>query len=77
MALRIKNKIPLTDLEKFGFKLKDCVYSVGNYPYDRSIYIADDRKIVFDDEWFCEYHFELIDVLYDLIKADMVEKVDD
>ena len=77
--LKIKDGVDLKELEKFGFAFheKDKTYFVGNYPYTVSIYIDSGRNIVVDDEWFGDYHFSLIDYLYDLIKADMVEKVEE
>lgn len=75
--LKIKDSVDLKELEKFGFKFyeKDDTYYVGNYPYTTSIYIDSGRNVVFDDEWFGDYHFSLMDYLFDLIKADLVEKV--
>jgi hypothetical protein len=88
--LKIKDNIPLTELEKFGF----CVNSYGDYECD----LGDNRSdlVVYTDNfpkdeitkgqialrtgyygdypetWFSEQ----LNVLYDLIKADMVEKVE-
>ena len=74
--LKIKDNIELSELEKFGFELhKTHTYYLGNFPYGTSIYIDYKRRIEFDDEWWGE-DFDLIDILYDLIKADMVEKVE-
>ena len=74
--LKIKDNIDLSELEKFGFELhKNYTYYIGDFPVGNSIYIDYKRRIEFDDEWWGE-DFNLMDSLYDLIKADMVEKVE-
>ena len=76
--LKIKDNVDLKELEKYGFKKEtngaEQWYSVGRL-FDRytevelpsryiKIYTADDREIHED-------------ILYDLIKADLVEKVEE
>lgn len=79
--LKIKDDVDLKELEKFGFELFD----IGlNEPYEVykkyiknyiSIDIYNDRKIYFDnDENITENIKE--EYIYDLIKADLVEKVE-
>lgn len=73
--LKIKDNIPLAELEKFGFeKIGENWYQFGS-GWEAHITVRPDRKITFGDEWWGE-DFDLIDILYDLIKADMVEKVE-
>lgn len=75
--LKIKDSVPLTELEKFGFsyKEKENYYFIG-FPFGgANISIGEKRIIDFDDEWWGE-DFDLIDTLFDLIKADLVEKVE-
>jgi hypothetical protein len=74
--LRIKEGIDLKELEKFGFKK----YANGYY---KKVYLKNDN----DDKNFYEISKhdriieltrldgELDDTLYDLIKADMVERI--
>lgn len=76
--LKIKNNVDLKELEKFGFK--DFSRSLGHYDYnypneypelristkDRSIYAYDTR---YDGKNY-------LNVLYDLIQAGLVEKVE-
>lgn len=79
--LKIKDNVDLKELEKFGFKqneyLKNClIKTTENVDYH---IIKTTRKL---DRFFnkgSKFHrFEIYDnTLYDLIKADMIEKVDD
>lgn len=74
--LKIKSNIDLKELEKFGFKKK--------YYYNSIVLEAEKdeahnkQDVVFDLKTrkllFCNWAY---DVLYDLIKADMVECVED
>lgn len=72
--LKIKDSVDLKELEKFRFKYyeKERCYYIDCY--GASIAIRLDRKIDFEDEWWDD-DFEQMDILYDLIKADLVEKV--
>lgn len=81
--LKIKELVDLKELEKFGFKLKynenngkPFIYEkefIGwNRRSDITIYI-EDRKI----NCYIEEEMGIIETLYDLIKADMVEKVEE
>ena len=79
--LKIKDNVDLKELEKYGFKKvkKDETDFVSYVKYWQSKYdneydcitIFDDRTLSFGIDGFEP------DVLYDLIKADLVEKVDD
>ena len=75
--LKIKDSVQLTELEKFGFKYSKNYgyYYVGDECCGSSIYIDESRHIDFDDEWWGD-DFDLIETLYELIKADLVEKVE-
>lgn len=73
--LKIKDNIPLAELEKFGFKGCDTSYSVfvgsatiNVLTYNRTIYIHPNNIWNVADD--------CLGLLYDLIKADMVEKVE-
>ena len=75
--LKIKDSVDLKELKKFGFsyKEKENYYFIG-FPFGgTNISIGEKRIIDFDDEWWGD-DFELIDTLYSLIKADLVEKVE-
>ena len=77
--LKIKDDVDLKELEKFGFYPDDfledkvAIYSNGNV----HIEIYDEIY----DKWNSRKIYALtsayLDVLYDLIKADLVEKVGD
>ncbi len=85
MALRIKSDVDLKELEKFGFEYieEDEIYGYYNkfVFIDRmgkeiSYTIPNDTleiKMSFDSLSY----FRLDDTLYDLIKADLVEKVEE
>ena len=72
--LKIKDNIDLTELEKFGFEFngKEWQYATTS----EVLGVQDNRYIsILTDNMFnvAEYTFG---ILYDLIKADMVEKVE-
>lgn len=84
--LKIKDNIDLKELEKFGFfydydedrevgewkkKEKFCEVTID---FQRTIYIYSDDERVMSLNQLCLD--EEITVLYDLIKADLVEKVE-
>ena len=71
--LKIKDSVPLSELKKFGFEYRYGYYFVGEY-FRTNITINKDRKIEFEDEWWGG-DFALLNYLFDLIKADLVEKV--
>lgn len=79
--LKIKDNVDLKELEKFGFIKDGFYYSKKiNYEYYKvEIYIELDRKniIIQNDYYDSEYACYIPDVIFDLIKADIVEKVDD
>lgn len=74
--LRIKDNINLKELKKFGFleaeqyyyPKEDCVVELRISKTDRRLYI-----IAYDLEY--DVIIEDIDLLFDLIKAGLVEKV--
>lgn len=81
--LKIKDNVDLKELEKFGFKYIEDLLTKAPY-YFKKTYLKND-----DDDRIC-YHVEvntrkiiisrldgdLDNTLYDLIKADLVEKVE-
>lgn len=69
--LKIKDNVDLKKLEKFGFKKDKNIYYYKNVFGVIVLRIFDNRKISnpTDDNGNV--------LLYDLIKADLVEKVDD
>lgn len=79
--LKIKDEVDLKELEKFGF-MKDKSIDDGEYYYRIcNIFIGNNKIILQDDginfyKPILDYEFnqEEVDVLYDLIKADIVEK---
>ena len=74
--LKIRDDVDLKELEKFGFKetIKKGVEMVVNG--DVAIYKRD--KILRNNCWMDLLELNnYLDITYDLIKADLVEKVDD
>jgi hypothetical protein len=78
--LKIKDNVDLKELEKFGFSYYDnktsCYYGCcGKWTEKIDIFVNNARyiSIFVKDNKTC---FET-DTLYDLIKADLVEKTDD
>ena len=79
--LKIKDSVDLKELEKFGFRIeyskfdgKPTTYVHNNFEY---VYVfIKDRKLTASAETY-EEEKPINDLLYDLIKADMVEKVEE
>lgn len=76
--LKIKDNVDLKELEKYGFR-----YTSGEdwhiYFDNISVSLGDEREVGFDfnDMDFDEEELmKVIFLIYDLIKADMVEEVD-
>ena len=75
--LKIKDNVDLRELEKFGFEYNHNMheYEIG-YIFNGYISIKkNDRLIkpIYDENMW----IDIEDLLYDLIKADMVEKVEE
>lgn len=75
--LKIREDVDLKVLEKYGFKKNSNfpdgwamvkTYKKGRY-YQEDIYVWNDRKIQVNAIY-------ILNTLYDLIKADLVEKVE-
>lgn len=77
--LKIKDNVELKELEKYGFEENDFYYSKTlNFEYYKvKIDIEKDRKylIIQNDYYDSDFACYIPSVLYDLIKADLVEKV--
>lgn len=74
--LKIKDNIDLKELENFGFKLNDdeeyqLTIEKNNC---RTICVVENDRTIYIQS--IGYVVQELDVLYDLIKADLVEKVD-
>ena len=76
--LKIKDNVDLKELEKYGFKKGGVYYrQIFNYEYyEVKIDIELDRKyiIIQNDYYDSNYACYIPDIIYDLIKADLVEK---
>ena len=76
MKLKIKDDVDLKELEKFGFIHKDeTEKSVEYYEYEKNDENNFEvcRVTVYNRKLFC---IEALYKVYDLIKADVVEKVE-
>ena len=76
--LKIKDKISLKELEKYGFELegeKYIKYSYHKFWYFGYISVSTKDRIV---TIYTENDYDVVDdTIYDLIKADLVEKVEE
>ena len=75
--LKIKDNVDLKELVRFGFKEINYV-NVKIYKYENdfcNIIIGKDKIIHFNH--FTVNNTSGLDIIYDLIKADLVEKVED
>lgn len=83
--LKIKDDVDLKELEKYGFNSFKNGYYKRWYASEYGICSyeinSDTRKIIFticdNPAWNYFFKTEINDTLYDLIKADMVEKVEE
>ena len=77
--LKIKDNVDLKTLERFGFKNCNSDYYIQDDNYNVIIIIEKDNKIIIPRG--TDYNIiqvrETWNVLYDLIKEDLVEKVGD
>ena len=77
--LKIKDNIDLKELEKYGFANGFQDYYVQDENYCTNLSIKKCSKMIKTRN--TDYKFkqvdEIADLLYDLIKADLVEKVDE
>ena len=78
--LKIKDNVDLKELEKYGFEkdIFDMSLKIEKFDHIIEINISLDDGIIFikNDYYDCDYEVEIPDVVYDLIKDGLVEKVD-
>lgn len=71
--LKIKDNVDLKELEKFNFKQIDYVnVTVYEYKTDFFNYIIGPDKIIHYNQF--TVHNELDNIIYDLIKANLVDR---
>ena len=86
--LKIKDNVDLKELEKFGFKYNEATYENWNlrlqdtFSNSVEIRITNDRIIYPVADLSCynlgnTYELKMHDIMYDLIQAGLVEKVED
>lgn len=79
--LKIRDNVDLKELEKYGFEENGFYYSrTLNFEYYKvEIYIEKDRKylIIQNNYYDSDYACYIPSIIYDLIKADLVEKTND
>ena len=73
--LKIKDSADLKELEKFGFDLEQTKDEFNQiYGFDKGLlFYKDSGTIILP--WNNQY--TALDILYDLIKADMVERIEE
>lgn len=76
--LKIKDNIDLKELEKFGYVYKEQFESGARKRYelqnDPDVYVYIDNRILHFNRFNCNHQ---TDTLYDLIKADLVEVIEE
>lgn len=78
--LKIKDNVDLKELEKFGFKIKSCFtdkYGKTMYAYGFLVASRITRELSISSGVDEVNGDEEIAKLYDIIKADLVEKVEE
>lgn len=74
--IRIKDNVDLELLKDYGFRLRKNFWYI-QHPRDKDIilcHLNDDRSIDISGGLFADMK---IDIMYDLFRSDLVEKVDD
>lgn len=73
--LKIKDNVDLKELEKYGFKLNDDIeYQLTIEKNNcRTICVVENNRMIYMQS--IGYVVQELSILYDLIKADLVEKV--
>ena len=77
--LKVKDSVDLKELEKYGFELS---YMYGSDAYNKFLIDGDilsvfiDNRKLYLDAWETSEEY-LLYVADDLIKADLIEKIDD
>ena len=79
--LKIKDNVDLKELEKFRFKEID-EFGVIDYVYSKKSYdliVSNAKELYIQDDFAVsrEIPDEILNILYDLIKADLVEKIEE
>ena len=78
--LKIKDNIDLKELEKYGFDFDKYDYYYDFKPYKENdgsyLLVRQDTKELYIDYVELEHIDKAVSILYDLIKADLVEKVE-
>ena len=84
MALRIKDNVDLRELEKYGFEYRDYCEYKNCYVYEEKNdgWSNDEIVIYCDNGKICKYYEDFSNdylqyKIDNLIKADLIEKVDD
>lgn len=79
--LKIREDVDLKELEKYGFEENSFYYSkIFNFEYyEIKIDVEKDRKylIIQNDYYDSDYACYIPNLIYDLIKADLVVKVNE
>ena len=72
--LKIKDNVDLKELEKFELEETERTY-LKRFTLGEATSIHKDTKTIYLTERMGETYYLNVDLLYDLIKADLVEKV--
>lgn len=79
--LKIKDDVDLKELEKFGFvkchnRWEDYTYGEPN-DYDVDFFYIKNREIIIEDDLYGSTLDWLLNILFDLIQAGYIEKVEE
>ena len=79
--LKIKNNVDLKELETFGFNFDKYDYYYDFRPYKENdgsyLLVRKDTRELYIDYVELEHINKAVSILYGLIKADLVEKIED
>lgn len=78
--LKIREKIDLKDLENYGFVKDDHFDLFTRYEYKPDsgtcLYVDEYKNIIIFPTYYNKLSIKIMDKLYDLIQAGLVEKLD-
>ena len=72
--LKVKDNVSLNQLKKYGFEYSNCFKTIDIYDNGKYIIIWKDREILLSADWDEFVNGKVLDILFDMINAGLVEK---
>ena len=74
--LKVKDNVSLDQLKKYGFEYSNCFKTIDIYDNGKYIIIWKDRELLLGADCDEFVNGKVLDILFDMINAGLVEKVD-